>query len=381
MGRTRAKARVPLYHDCGHPRCLQRAPWGKISPQPAGAIAYAATPMVTSASTLSGLLAAVCGEPAAHRLLAVVRVDSRLLENNSAVVSRAELAQAMNLLLFDALLGGVPEAERYVREVAAAGGQVVFDHGALRTVLAPSCGALPPGEAAFTRFLRPLGFRCTGTYPLTRLQMTGRAYTHADFPQDIAQYFVSELHPEAFSPPFQAAVARVVASSIDPLAPADITRIERLGRDHFLPLAQAVELLPRLVRCFGRHHELPAAADYETLLAESAEMAWISTEGNAFNHATDRVPDVQALAEALRARGYPIKDSVETSSSGRVRQTALRAAMVRRPLEGAPPREVPGSFYEFISRDSYTDETGQRRLDLAFDAGNATGIFKMTVAP
>lgn len=336
--------------------------------------------MVPPASTLFGLLAAACGEPAAHRLLAVVHVNSRLLENDSAVVSRAELAEALNLLLFDGLLGVVPDAARYVGEVAAAGARVVFDHGALRTVLWPSCGALPPGEAAFTRLLGPLGFRCTGTYPLTRLRMTGRAYTHADFPEDIAQYFVSELHPEAFSPPFQAAVGRVVASSIDPLAPEDLTRIERLGRDHCLPLAQAVELLPRMVRCFGRHHELPVVADYEILLAESAEMAWISTEGNAFNHATDRVPDLQALAEALRARGYPMKDSIEISRSGRVRQTALRAATVLRSLGGAPPRAVPGSFYEFISRDSYVDDAGQRRLDLAFDASNATGIFKMTVA-
>jgi hypothetical protein len=92
------------------------------------------------------------------------------------------------------------------------------------------------------------------------------------------------------------------------------------------------------------------------------------------------VPDVQALAEVLRARGYPMKDAIEISRNGRVRQTALRAATVVRQLVGAPARAVPGSFYEFISRDIYTDDQGQSRLDLAFDAGNATGIFKMTVA-
>lgn len=62
--------------------------------------------MILSASTLLGWLAAVCGEQAAQRLLATVHVSSRLLENESAVVSRAELAQARNLLLFDGLLGG-----------------------------------------------------------------------------------------------------------------------------------------------------------------------------------------------------------------------------------------------------------------------------------
>ena len=33
-------------------------------------------------------------------------------------------------------------------------------------------------------------------------------------------------------------------------------------------------------------------------------------------------------------------------------------------------------FYEFISRDHYLDDAGQSRLDLTFDAGNATGHFQ-----
>ncbi|MGV7246933.1 DUF1338 domain-containing protein, partial [Caballeronia sp. M23-90] len=83
--------------------------------------------------------------------------------------------------------------------------------------------------------------------------------------------------------------------------------------------------------------------------------------------------------------GRPIKDSVEVSKSGRVRQTAFRADPVRRVFidkTGAQiERDVPGSFYEFISRDTVLDNaTGRSVLDLGFDAGNATGIFKMTAA-
>jgi len=62
-----------------------------------------------------------------------------------------------------------------------------------------------------------------------------------------------------------------------------------------------------------------------------------------------------------------------------VRQTALIAARVLRGFVGADgmrvEREVPGSFHEFISRD-VDPATG--KLDLRFDAGNATGIFKVT---
>lgn len=112
-------------------------------------------------------------------------------------------------------------------------------------------------------------------------------------------------------------------------------------------------------------------------------MAWISTEGNAFNHATDRVTDVIALADQQRALKRSIKDQVEISRSGRVRQTALRAVQAKRAFmnsTGVIEQNVPGSFYEFISRDTFTDANGVTRLDLAFDVGNATGIFKMTSA-
>jgi hypothetical protein len=136
-----------------------------------------------------------------------------------------------------------------------------------------------------------------------------------------------------------------------------------------------------VVRAFGRHHTAPALADYESLLAHSAEAAWIATEGNAFNHAADRVPDVVALSAELQARGLPLKPEVEHSANGRVHQTALLADNVRRAFVGpngeTVAREVPGSFYEFITRD--LDPTSGR-LDLSFDSGNATGIFAVTEA-
>ncbi|MFN4115890.1 MAG: DUF1338 domain-containing protein, partial [Inhella sp.] len=75
--------------------------------------------------------------------------------------------------------------------------------------------------------------------------------------------------------------------------------------------------------------------------------------------------------------GRSIKPAIEVSKSGRVKQTAFKAAQVAREFlhEGEwVTRHVPGSFYEFIQRERL--QCG--RLDLAFDAGNATAIFKMT---
>jgi hypothetical protein len=334
---------------------------------------------------LAALLAVALPDSNVAGLVRLMNLPSVIAKTTPGVVTRAELAQAMNMALFAGLLERVPTGRTYIDDLQHSQTRVQFDHGALRTVRWAESGALPPAEAAFTRILKPLGFVLNGTYPLDRIKMTGRSYKHVDAPDDIAQYFVSELHPERFSPEFQQAVTNVIGESVDPLTPQAVTSLAELERDGSLPLAIALDLLPVLVRCFERQHPVPRLADYETLRAESAEMAWIATEGNAFNHATDRVDDVFAVADAQRALGRPIKESVEISKSGRVRQTAFRADPVRRVFTGADgariERDVPGSFYEFISRDSVMDEaTGRRVLDLGFDAGNATGIFKMTAA-
>ena len=330
-------------------------------------------------STLWALLDRVVGTVRTVRLFEALQIHASLLRPRSDRLNRAELAQALNMLLFEDVTRRVPMAAAYVGDAVRQGRKLVFDHGALRTV-ATDNGALPRGQEAFRRLLEPLGFECRGIYPLDRLGMTGRAYTHCDLPESIAQFFVSELHPERFSPAFQAAVARVVGGSRDPLPLASKAMLADLAARGELPFDDACQLLPNLVCCFDRQHQEPRVSDYEALLAESPEMAWIATEGNAFNHATDRVDDVVATAADQRRRGRPVKADVEVSRSGRVRQTAFRAAQVERLFVDADgslvTRTVPGSFHEFISRA----EEAPGVLDLRFDSGNATAIFGMTTA-
>lgn len=300
-------------------------------------------------------------------------------------VSRKEMAQALNMVLFHDLLMRVPTGRLYTEEVAARGGKVFHDHGALRTVRWIENGALPPGEAAFTRILEPLGYRLNGTFPLDRIGMTGRSYAHLDHPNEIAQFFVSELHPQRFSTKFQTVVTRVISSSRDPLPPKAEFLLHELARDGRLPFPEACDLMAALKVCFGRQHDMPTSADYDILLAESPEMAWIATEGNVFNHVTDRVDDLERVTQEQNALRRPMKQSIEVSKSGRIKQTAFKADMVVRRFRdgdgGIIEREVPGSFYEFISREHYSDPAEQAdKLDLGFDAANAQGIFKMTAA-
>ncbi|WP_429304252.1 DUF1338 domain-containing protein [Paraburkholderia sp. GAS199] len=332
---------------------------------------------------IEALLERLLGSDKTDFLFKTLNMPSILADFEPGQVTRAELAQAMNMALFEGLLGRSANGRTYTDETVGKGGSVYFDHGALRTVRWHENGALPAGEAAFTRILRPLGFRQNGRYPLDRLKMVGRAYAHEDAPDEIAQFFLSELYPERFSDAFQQAVTNVVSTSKDPLTPLAASQLWELERDGALPLDAAQALLPVIVGAFDRQHDLPTEADYEVLLAESAEMAWIATEGNAFNHATDRVADVFALSESEKAKGRPMKPEVERSRSNRVFQTAYRADMVARRFRTANgdtvTRQVPGSFYEFITRHREYDKATRRwTTDLRFDAGNAQGIFKMT---
>ncbi len=338
---------------------------------------------MTVSSALHALVRDVSTDADAQWLFDCLHIDAALTDWEGDAVPRASLAMALNLLLYRDVVAAVPSAQDYVAMAKAQRRRIHFDHGALRTILFGESngygGNATDGHRAFDRFLKPLGYAIAADYPLPRLKMTGRAYCHTDHPETVPQFFVSELHVDQFSHDFAAAAHRVFGSWADPLDADSVDRLAALQRDHSLPRADAVALLPILRNAFTRRHAVPRLEDYKALLTESGEAAWIATEGNAFNHATDRVADVDALAAALKEAGLPMKDTVEVSAKGSVRQTALRAALVPRPFldsEGVTVmRDVPGSFYEFITRDTDA-ETGQ--MDLGFDSGNATGIFAMT---
>ena len=340
--------------------------------------------MTTGNSVLRKTLDKIIGTERTEHLFKLLVIHPEIATDQGPQVSRAVLAQALNMLLFEDLLARVPSAKTYADYTLSKGRQILHDHGAVRTValVGMGMGDLPAGQEAITRILRPLGYALNGVYPLERLKMTGRSHAQADYPEEIAQFFLSELHPERFSPEFQAAVQRVTATSKDPVTPQAKSLLDKLESNGSLSVDESVTLLPILASVFERQHTEPTLADYEILLAESPEMAWISTEGNAFNHATDRVPDVDRLAEEQKALGQPMKAAVETSQSGRVRQTAFLAAKVQRkfrtPEDALVAKEVNGSFYEFITRLPLPKEDGKQKLDLGFDSSNAQAIFKMT---
>jgi hypothetical protein len=335
---------------------------------------------------LSQLIRLIAGDQATNDILDILQIDRSFLLESAGPVSRGAFAMALNAILFHELLQRVPTGAAYVADRRRQRERISFDHGALRTVRFGSgpTGALPPGMQAFSRILEPLGYHVAGTYPLETLRMTGHAFAHREFPETLPQFFISDLHIERFSTEFQAAAERVFGNSRDPLGESAHAALAEFSEQGRCEMRLAAPALREIVAAFGRWHATPSLADYQILLAESAEGAWIATEGSAFNHATDRVADVAMTACAQRSLGRPVKQSIDISDSGSVRQTAFRADPVRRAFRNPDGSEsemtVPGSFYEFISRDVVTGPDGRRRLDLRFDASNAEGMFKMTAA-
>ena len=337
-----------------------------------------------SAKQLGDILALLLKPERADYLCRAIEIHPDLINIEEAKLNRAQIAQLLNMCLLNRLFEDVPDATSYCDEQMSQGRKIILDHGALRTV-AIQMQNLPAGKEAFSRILEPLGYAMVGEYPLDKLKMCGFVYCHRDYPEDISQFFVSELYTDRFSTEFEKTVWELVYLSKDPLGAQSKTLLNQLTEEGTLDTLDALSLLEELPNCFGRQHEVPSLEQYKTLLAESAEMAWIATEGNVFNHATDRVQDLDALEQQERTKGRAMKPQIEEGRNANIRQTAYRAATVERQFaegEQTMTREVPGSFFEFIERGLITDsQTGEERMDLRFDSRNAQGIFTMTRQP
>ena len=277
---------------------------------------------------LPALVATQLGRERTQVLVDGVVVHPSLLGTGGADVSRAVMAQALAIVLLDDLLQRVPSAAAYADGRWADGGRLVLAHGAVRTATGVACGELTPGRESVARLLRPLGFE-----PVAG----GRGrWQHLDLPADIPRYLVDEVPADAFSERFTAAAARVLRSSRDPLTGLAQVNLDRLAADGRLPRNAAESLLGELVACFARHHGTPSLEDYEILVAESEEMAWIATDGTTWHHAAVVVDDAAAATQ-------PAPAMVERSFKVGERATVVRTSPRLLPRTGdgySPERSV-----------------------------------------
>src|ERR1700761_9102924 len=119
--------------------------------------------MPNTNSSLHKTLTAVIGPERTDRLFQVLTIPKGILNETGDPLSRAGIAQALNMLLFEDLLKRVPDAKAYADDCFREGRKVMHDHGAVRTVALSGMGEIPAGEEAITRILRPLGYALNGT--------------------------------------------------------------------------------------------------------------------------------------------------------------------------------------------------------------------------
>ncbi len=257
-------------------------------------------------STLVRLIEGTWGPQAGRAALDAFVIDRQLLGERDQCVSRGALrygsCDPAVRRLADTRAGWVPHMRGAAPQRVAASFSIMarFAPFSSQTARPAHCPlANWPSRASLSRWVT--GLHRNILFP--RLRMTGHAYAHIDLPETIPQYFVSELHIDRFDEPFAEAAQRVFGTSCDPLSSDDTALLDQFRRAGWAPFPQALAGLPRIAAAFGRQHGIFDIADYETLRAQSAEAAWIATEGNGFNHATDRVEHVEALADALRAEG------------------------------------------------------------------------------
>jgi hypothetical protein len=336
------------------------------------------------------LVRSMVGDKAALDLLDTLKIDRAFLLESLGAVSRGVFAMALNTMLFHELLTHAPTAAAYVTDRRRQRERITFDHAALRTVRfgGRTLGASPPGVEACNRMLQPLGYDEATVEPQGDLSLTLHGFTHREFPETLPQFLVSELHVDRFSKEFQGAAARVFGSSRDPLTALGQSALAEFAEQGRCEMKLAVPALREIVAAFGRQHDTPALADYRILAAESAECAWIASDGRRLKHVADRVADVAMTACAQRSLGRPVKASIERSAAGTVRQTAFKPDSVRRKFRSADGSEVeltvPGAFWQLISRDLVTGPDGKQRLDLRLelpiDQGAPNAVLKRTAA-
>jgi hypothetical protein len=122
--------------------------------------------MKSEGSVLRATLEKIIEAERIERLFQVLVIHPAIAGDAGPRVSRAVVAQALNMLLFGDLLHRVPAAKTYVEACRRDGKTVMHDHGAVRTVALEGMGKLPAGQEAITRILRPLGYALNGVYPL-----------------------------------------------------------------------------------------------------------------------------------------------------------------------------------------------------------------------
>lgn len=284
--------------------------------------------------------------------------------------------------LLDGLWAGyrdrVPYARAYERLIREAGGTFRNDHVAFRTF---ALGVPSDGIFSVARPFEALGWITEGCYRFPDKKLSAVHLRHPN--PGLPKVFVSELRVWELSP----RARRIVRRS---------TRVRRTGLSEddlaglASPAARSPGLRRRLLGHFERPWPPPEEAAVRALDAESQYAAWTLLFGRRVNHFTASVDSqdspslsgIEATVAALRAKGVPMKATVEGAPGSKLRQSATEAATLAvesRARGRSSALEWPYAYFELAERGLAKDaETGRLARFEGFLGGQAAQLFEMT---
>ena len=243
-------------------------------------------------------------------------------------------------LLWERYAAQVPSARTFLQ---LAGGPLVNDHVAFRTLARPGSGV----ELLAPVFER-LGWRRAGSYDFPDARLDA---IHLSHPAGLARIFVSQLRVGELS-----SRAQALLSELPPDPPPPV-----------LEPRTAAELAS-LAAWFRGPDRAPEEAALLELEQESQYGAWLLLFGREVNHFTAAVDDVAAWAARLAGAGVPMKGEIEGEPGAGLRQTATRAAP-RTVRTDRGERQWPYAYLELAERHGGFD---------GFVAAQARQLFEMT---
>jgi len=293
--------------------------------------------------------------------------------------------ERLSLRLFDALWSTyrdrVPYVGMYEKLIAGAGGRLVNDHVAFRTIASqqPTLGIV-----TISRLFEALGYQAAGCYAFPDKHLSSVHYQHPNV--EFPKLFISELRTWELDPAVRKILLRTVGSHRPPIADTVLDEVTHLRED-----PNDDRLLKKLLTVFQKlPWEMPDKGDVERVNQTSQFGAWVMLHGYAVNHFTALVnshgvkslDDIDKTVAACRSAGIPMKSEIEGAPGSKLRQTATDACMVTvRVRDRGNVVKLPWSYayFEIAERGTVKDpSTGKDVRFEGFLGPQATQLFEMT---
>lgn len=297
----------------------------------------------------------------------------------------SEIAHHLWELLWQEYSSRVSYARTYVQMIKNAGGTVVNDHIAFRslrlTVDSP-LGTVKLGIDYLEQLVKALGYEAVGEYFFPDTHLYARHYRHPQQEElNLPKLFISELIvdelPERIIQLMTQTVSGVNLFSISALFDAFGNDAERLAKE--------------LLKVFSTPWQSPRRSILAEVNTVTQYGAWVLLHGYKVNHFTGYVncqntpeyPDIDTTARGLAKLGVPMKDKIEGDVACGLRQTATQAVTeVVAVLDDNSDVEIQVpwtyAYYEIAQRYMIETESGQQVLFDGFLGQNAQQLFEMT---